>query len=40
MTVIDVLEEVGNCPAREDLKDAYTQFVQLIRPVGDWGHLD
>lgn len=40
MTIIDVLEEVGNCPAIEDLKDAYTQFVQLIRPFGDWGNLD
>lgn len=40
MTIIDVLEEVGNCPAIEDLKDAYTQFVQLIRPFGDWGRLD
>ncbi len=40
MTIIDVLEEVGNCPALDDLKDAYTQFVQLIRPFGDWGNLD
>lgn len=40
MTVIDVLEEVGACPALDDLKDAYTQFVQLIRPFGDWGNLD
>lgn len=40
MTIIDVLEEVGNCPALDDLKDAYTQFVQLISPFGDWGNLD
>lgn len=40
MTIIDVLEEVGGCPAIDDLKDAYTQFVQLIRPFGDWGNLD
>ena len=40
MTIIDVLEEVGGCPALADLKDAYTQFVQLISPFGDWGNLD
>ena len=40
LTIIDVLEEVGSCPALDDLKDAYSQFVQLIRPFGDWGNLD
>ena len=40
MTIIDVLEDVGQCPAIDDLKDAYTQFVQLICPFGNWGHLD
>ena len=40
MTVIDILDEVGGCPALDDLKDAYTQFVQLIRPFGNWGNLD
>ena len=40
MTIIDVLEEVGQCPALDDLKDAYTQFVQLVCPFGDWGNLD
>ena len=40
MTIIDVLDEVGNCPAIDDLKDAYTQFVQLINPFESWGNLD
>ena len=40
MTMIDVLDEVGGCPAIDDLKDAHTQFVQLLRPFGNWGNLD